>query len=451
MSGERAFLFLQGPSSSLFAKIAEHLTRAGRACYRINLNVGDQIFWRRGGASNYRGSLEKWGVYIRSFLDDRNIGTIILLGEERPYHKEAVRAAKERGIDVVVIEMGYLRPDWVTVELDGMSSNSRFPNDPELILKAAENLPEPDWTRKYSQTFLAEALYDLAYYLPSVFLGFLYPRYRFHGIYHPLAEYAGWVGRLATARRRDKVALALTDTLKRSGSLWFVYPLQLETDYQLRAHSPYNSQRDAIAHVISSFAKSADESAKLAIKVHPLDNGLIAWRQVIQSATERSGVAERVLYFDGGDLNSIMTTCRGVVTVNSTAALSALNQSIPVKTLGAALFDIEDLTSQSSLEEFWHSPMPPEPTVRAAFFRLVAASIQERGNFYSDAGTSAASAAVATRIMNGAVNSPGGDAGYVPRSRPAKLTGENLWCGQSGHCGDAKVRVKRRTPTLTGR
>ena len=421
MSGEKAFLFLQGPSSPLFAKIAEHLTRAGRACYRINLNVGDQIFWRRGGASNYRGSLEKWGNYIRSFMDDRNIGTIVLLGEERPYHKEAVRAAKERGIEVVVIEMGYLRPDWVTVERDGMSSNSRFPNDPDVIMKAAADLPEPDWRRKYSQTFLAEALYDLAYYLPSVFFGILYPRYRFHGIFHPLAEYTGWIGRLATERHRQKKARLLTAQLLNSGFQWFVYPLQLETDYQLRAHSPYNRQRDAIAHVISSFAKSADGSARLAIKVHPLDNGLIAWKRVIQSMAQSFGVTERVLYFDGGDLNLLMRGSQGVVTVNSTAAITGLTQSVPTKTLGAAVFDITGLTDQKLLDEFWQSPALPDPNIRAAFFRLVGASLQERGNFYSRDGVAAAAQAISNRIMESRLNQPGGDAGFVPRSKPAKV------------------------------
>ncbi|GAK71876.1 putative capsule polysaccharide biosynthesis protein [Agrobacterium rubi TR3 = NBRC 13261] len=422
MSDQKAFLFLQGPSSPLFAKIAEHLTRAGHACYRINLNVGDQIFWRRGGASNYRGSLEKWRAYIRSFIDDRRIGTIILLGEERPYHKEAVQAAKERGVEVVVIEMGYLRPDWVTVELDGMSSNSRFPNDPDVIMRAAADLPEPDWTRKYSQTFLNEALADLAYYLPSVFLGLLYPRYRFHGLFHPLAEYAGWVGRLATARHREKEARVLTESLQSGGAPWFVYPLQLETDYQLRAHSPYKSQRDAIAHVISSFAHAADGSARLAIKVHPLDNGLISWSRVIQSAAEKFGVDERVFYFDGGDFNALMTGCRGVVTVNSTAALSALSQSIPTKTLGAALFDIEGLTNQGSLDEFWRSPIVPDPELRRAFFRLVAASIQERGNFYSTDGVAAAALSISSRMVEDRLNEPGGNAGCSPRPTPQKAS-----------------------------
>jgi capsular polysaccharide export protein len=418
--GEKAFLFLQGPSSPLFAKIAEHLTRAGRACYRINLNVGDQIFWRRGGASNYRGSLEKWGSYIRSFMDDRNIGTIILLGEERPYHKEAVCAAKERGIEVVVIEMGYLRPDWVTVELDGMSSNSRFPNDPDIILKAAADLPDPDWTRKHSQTFVAEALYDLAYYLPSVFLGFLYPRYRFHGIFHPLAEYAGWVGRLATERQRQKKARLLTAQLLNSGFQWFVYPLQLETDYQLRAHSPYNSQMEVIAMIVESFAKKSVPSNRLAVKVHPLDNGLISWRKFIEAEAKANGVADRIVYFDGGDLTMLMQGCQGLVTVNSTAALSGLLQGVATKVLGSAIFDVVGLTNQQTLDEFWSTQSAPDSAVKDAFVRLLAASLQERGNFYSTDGVAQAAVAIAQRLLENNVNKPGGDVGYPPRSKPMK-------------------------------
>lgn len=420
MRSDGPYLFLQGPSSPLFSRIAGHLEEAGQRCHRINLNVGDQIFWRRAGAFNYRDSLENWGSYIRSFIDYSNIGTIILLGEERPYHKEAVRAAKERGVDVVVIEMGYLRPDWVTVELDGMSSNSRFPNDPNVIMKAAENLPEPDWAPKYSQTFLAEALFDLAYYLPSVFFGFLYPRYRFHGIFHPLAEYAGWVGRLATERHRQKKARLLTDQLLNSGCPWFVYPLQLETDYQLRAHSPYSSQRDAIAHVISSFAKSVDGSARLAIKVHPLDNGLISWKRFIKAAAKANGVVDRIVYLDGGDLTMLMQGSQGLVTVNSTAALSGLMQGVATKVLGSAIFDVPGLTDQQSLDEFWSTQSAPDSEIKDAFVRLLAASLQERGNFYSTDGVAQAAVAIAQRLLENTVNKPGGDIGYPPRSRPTK-------------------------------
>ncbi|MGQ2917236.1 MULTISPECIES: capsule biosynthesis protein [Rhizobium] len=426
MNSQGPYLFLQGPSSPLFAKIADHLTRAGHACFRINLNVGDQIFWRRGGAVNYRGRLENWGTFIRRFLKDHDIRTIILLGEERPYHKEAVKAATELGATVAVIEMGYLRPDWVTIERDGMSSNSHFPNDPEAILKAAENLPEPDWTRKFTQTFLAEALFDLSYYLPASVLWFLFPHYRFHGIYHPLTEYAGWIGRLAMKRPRENAAKAVLDELKSSQGSWFVYPLQLETDYQLRAHSPFNSQKEAIALVLQSFAGNADKTARLAIKVHPLDNGLISWRRVIQSSAKQLGVADRVLFLDGGDLSLLLEGAEGVVTVNSTAALAGLNLGIRTKVLGSAIYDIPGLTEQRPLNEFWRSDMVPDSALREAFFRLVAASIQERGNFYGREGVDSAAKGVASRLIENWLNGKSGSCGAGLRLRPAKFSRNSI-------------------------
>ena len=198
----RTFLFLQGPSSPIFSKIADRLEAKGHRCLRINLNPGDQIFWRRKGGYNYRGrGGNHWRAHVASFMDRHRVTDLVLLGEERPYHLAAISAAKDRDITVSVVEMGYLRPDWLTLERDGMSSNSHFPNDPQQIAAAAATLAEPNWTRRYTQSFTAEAAYDLLYNLPNVFLWFLFPHYRRHALFHPLAEYAGWVMRLTGARR----------------------------------------------------------------------------------------------------------------------------------------------------------------------------------------------------------------------------------------------------------
>ncbi|RVP27075.1 capsular biosynthesis protein, partial [Sinorhizobium meliloti] len=202
----RTFLFLQGPASPVFAKVAGHLEVLGHCCLRINLNPGDQIFWRRRGGHNYRGSLARWPAYVEAFIRRHAVTDLVLLGEERPYHRIATAAARKAGVRVFVVEMGYLRPDWLTLERGGMSSNSHFPVDPAQILRAATGLPEPDWQRRYRQSFLAEAAYDLLYNLPNVFFCFLFPGYRRHGIFHPLAEYAGWIRRLAAGKGEQRRA-----------------------------------------------------------------------------------------------------------------------------------------------------------------------------------------------------------------------------------------------------
>ncbi|WP_075292393.1 capsule biosynthesis protein [Pararhizobium arenae] len=420
-AAERCFLFLQGPSSPIFAKIADHLRKKGYTCLRINLNAGDQIFWRRSGAYAYRGKGgEPWRQYLERFIVTHRITDLVLLGEERPYHRIAVDVAKGHGIDIAVVEMGYLRPDWLTIERNGMSSNSHFPAVPDDILEAASGLPEPDWKRRYSQTFLAEAAYDLLYNLPNVFFWFLYPHYRRHALFHPLAEYAGWVLRLAGGKRRARAADLAIRTLIADEKPFFVYPLQLQTDYQLRAHSPYNDQREAISEVLRSFASHAPMDARLAIKVHPLDNGLIDWQGMISRLSRELDVGERLVYLDGGNLDAMLLACRGVVTVNSTVGLNALQKGVPVKVLGAAIFDVPRLSDQAPLDAFWSTPMPPELRVRDAFFRLVASAIQVRGNFYSSAGTDAGAEAIAARLDSRLLNEPNGFVTPKPRTRPEK-------------------------------
>jgi capsular polysaccharide export protein len=48
--------------------------------------------------------------------------------------------------------------------------------------------------------------------------------------------------------------------------------------------------------------------------------------------------------------------------------------------------------------------MPPERELAQAFFRLLAADIQVRGNFYSSAGSLAAADAIVAKLLNDADN-----------------------------------------------
>ena len=430
MTPGRVFLFLQGPSSPLFARIADRLDARGARCLRVNICTGDRVFWRRGGAHNYRGRFENWSAWLSALMAGQGVTDIVLLGEERPYHAVARALAKERGIDVYVVEMGYLRPDWITLERGGMSSNSHFPNDPEMIRAAAEGLPEPDWERKFAHGFLAEATYDLAYNLPNVFLPFLHPHYKRHAIDHPLAEYGGWLKRLAGARKRGRQAEAQVAGLLADGAPFFLMPLQLQTDYQLRAHSPFANQEEAIEKVLQSFAKHAPRDCRLVFKIHPLDNGLIDWAGVVAGEAERAEIRDRTTVIDGGDLDRLIDGAEGVVTINSTVGLHALRRLKPTTCLGTALFDIDGLCDRRPLDAFWRDPARPDPELCQAFFRLLAAAIHVRGTFYAKAGIEAAAEAIAGRLYLRTVNEPGAFVDPPPRkSLERRVPGASLGYG----------------------
>lgn len=419
-SPRQTFLFLQGPSSPLFARIADNLQRLGHRCLRVNLCAGDWVFWRRSGALNYRGHPDCWPAFVADLMDREHVTGIVLLGEERPHHLVAIAAAKARGIPVYAVEMGYLRPDWIRIEKGGSGHHSHFPVDPAAILRAAADLPEPDLRAHYSQTFVSDAVYDLMFNLPNVFAWFFFPHYRWHAIFHPLAEYYGWIGRLLNGRRRSRESEEIIARVTAGADPYFVMPLQLETDYQIRSYSVFRSQRTAIKLVITSFAENANPNARLLVKVHPLDNGLIKWPDEIKAHAQRHGVADRVHFIDGGNLNRMVAGSAGVVTINSTAGMVGLQRGIPVKTLGLAIYDIPGMTDDQPLDRFWIEPKAPDPKLVEAFVRLIAATVHVRGNFYSDAGVEAGAAAIAKRLHENTVNEPGGFVEMPQRNRPDK-------------------------------
>jgi len=416
----RTFLFLQGPSSWLFMRIAHHLEQMGHRCLRVNCCAGDWLYWRRRGAYNYRGKLQDWNPWLRDLIDREGVTDIVLLGEERPHHQRAINIARNLDLDAYAIEMGYLRPDWIRIERGGSGFNSHLPVDPEQILKAAATLPEPDYRQIYKQSFFWDAVMDIAFNMANVVVRFPYPHYRWHAIYHPVAEYAGWIGRLLKSRRNARLALNTERRILASGRPYFVMPLQLETDYQIRAYSSYNTQREAIEDTIASMAAHAPFDTDLVVKLHPLDNGLVNWGKVVRATARRYGLQGRVHFMDGGNLVRLMASARGVVTINSTAGLQAVQKGTPVKVLGVAVYDIEGLTHRGSLDHFWRAPTQPDVELSAAFHRLLAVAVHVRGNFYSLKGMDAGAKAIATRLDERSVNQPGAFVRKPPRSRPVK-------------------------------
>ena len=53
-------------------------------------------------------------------------------------------------------------------------------------------------------------------------------------------------------------------------------------------------------------------------------------------------------------------TQNAVVTINSTAGISALIHNKPLKVMGNALYDIKGLTYQGHLHQFWQADFKPD-------------------------------------------------------------------------------------------
>ncbi len=393
-------LFLQGPSSFYMEQVARLLIAHGHRASRINLHFGDRLFWRL-PAKDYRGGIDGWRSYLSRHLDADPVTHLFLLGDQRPHHRIAIEEARMRGAEIICAELGYLRPDWLVLERDGMSTHSRMPRDPETIRTLARQYDQPDFAVRCRTPFWRFTMLDMIYNLGALVFTPLYPGYKRHAIYHPIVEYLSWVRKWCRAPFERLHTKRAFDILQRHDAPTFILPLQLSTDYQIRAHSPYPDMPTATREIIASFAKHAAPDARLVVKVHPLDPGITRWRHLIGEIAASHGLRDRVFYVDGGNLDDMLRVAAGCVTVNSTSGISALQAGCPLKVTGNAIFDLPGLTYQGSLDNFWTKASPPDKDLVADYIRLLAGAVHIRGGYYTQHALDMAVPATVDRLEQG--------------------------------------------------
>jgi len=403
----RRFLFLQGPISPYFAEVAAGLRARGHAVHRINLCLGDRLFWRGPGAVDFRGRAAEWPGFVARFLDAEAITDLVLLGEQRPYHRAAIAAARARGVAVTVTDFGYLRPDWIVLERNGMGAESRFPREPDAIRALAARCRPPDLAPRFADSFAQQARWDMLFHLAAL-LPFGFPHYESWLLHHPVPAYLGTGLRLLRRGRATRRAAALLARLQAEGATpLYAFAMQMENDYSIRAYSDFADNDAALALAVGSFARAAPPAARLLVKVHPLDPGLKAWGRRLARIAARAGVAGRVHLLDGAlPMEPVLAVCRGVVTVNSTVGIAAIAAGRAIAPLGRALYAVPGLAWLGPLDAFWAEAPPPDPALAADFLRAIAGCLHVRGVYYARPGLDAAVAATVERLDAGLVGVP---------------------------------------------
>ncbi|MDP9056500.1 MAG: capsular biosynthesis protein [Pseudomonadota bacterium] len=382
----RIFLFLQGPPGTFFRDLGAEIEARGARVLRINFNGGDQRDWS-GPATCYRGFQGNWTLFIDRFLRDRGVTDLVLFGDCRPMHMAAHQMARLRGIRVHVFEEGYIRPNWLTLERDGVNGHSSLPRDPATLLVAAEGLELPQPMPPIVAR-LGRRVRDTTRYFTHSLIGTITLRYPFYVSHRPgsiMVEGIGWVAKFAT--RKTAARRAETTLRQIAGQRYFLLPLQLSSDYQIRSHSPFSSMRQAADYVLGSFAAHAPPDSKLLIKAHPLDATLGGWGGYVKARARRLGLADRLVHIDGGDLRTLAESSLGVVVVNSTSATFALDRGVPVMALGSAVYAMPGITHQGCLDDFWTAPQAPDPAIYDAFRRVLHNRCLVRGGLASESAT----------------------------------------------------------------
>jgi capsular polysaccharide export protein len=409
----RHFLFLQGPPGPFFRQLASEVEKRGMRVHRINLSGGDHFDWPD-GAVDFTGTFSEWPVFFDGFLRDHEITDLLLYGDCRPYHVAAHGIASLRGVRSHVLEEGYLRPDWMTLELEGVNARSTLSRDKDWFRAEARRVEGEAEQASITASFRRRAR-DSYWHYHHVVTGLLrYRHYRSHRTGSIIMEGLGWALKFLDGRRRRAAADAVIGEL--AGKPTFILPLQLSGDYQIRTHSSFPDMQSAAAYAIGSFARHAPADTHLLLKAHPLDCSFFSWPRFVERHARRHNLRGRLHFADGGDLDEMVRDARGLVCVNSTSATLALENDTPVCTLGEAIYDIDGLTHRGHLDTFWANPTAPEPGLYSAFRQVLVQRCMVRGGLASDS-------AVTTLVVNVADRLCGADAAQSVASQvsmPAK-------------------------------
>ena len=384
----RRFLFLQGPHGPFFRDLGAMLRRTGAEVRRIGFNRGDQAYWGREGYVPYTGTPEDWPAAIAAEFEGQGTTDLVLYGDTRFIHAEAVRQAHARGITVHVFEEGYLRPWWVTYERGGANGHSRLM---EL------SIPQMRQALENCETDLIDApahwgdmrqhvYYGFAYHARILLANGAYKGFRPHRALNVVQEFRLHLNRLVMMPFHAIERRLATWRVRTGGFPYHLALLQLEHDASFQQHSPFRTMTEFLEVAIKGFAEGAPRHHHLVFKAHPLEDGRTRLKADIARIAGALGVADRVHFIRGGKLAGLLNHARSAVTVNSTAAQQVLWRGMPLKVFGAAVYDKPEFVSTQPLPEFFAHPTRPDLRAYRDYRRFLLETSQLPGGFYSAAG-----------------------------------------------------------------
>lgn len=385
----RHFLLLQGPHGPFFWQLGRMLRSAGASVWRVGFNQGDEAFWRDPATLiRFQDAPEDWPDRIRDLLAEKRITDLVLYGDTRPIHAQAIAAARAAGITVHVFEEGYLRPYWVTYERGGSNGHSRLMQMGVAEMRTALAQSQIDWPDAPAHwgDMRQHIFYGALYHFFVMALNGRYRNFRPHRAITVRQEFHLYLRRLLLLPLHRVERWVATARIRWGGFPYHLVLLQLEHDASFRAHSPFASQTEFIDLVIRGFAEGAAPHHHLVFKAHPLEDGRAPVAEAIRMAAAKHGLVGRIHFVRGGKLARLLAQARSAVTVNSTAAQQALWRGLPVRAFGRAVFDKPEFVSTQPLPAFFAAPARPDSRAYRDYRHYLLETSQVPGGFYSARG-----------------------------------------------------------------
>ncbi|MDX8349437.1 hypothetical protein SLH49_15730 [Cognatiyoonia sp. IB215446] len=350
----------------------------------------------------YTEEAERFSAFMHDLYRTRRIDRVLLMGSERFQHRVAIMVAEELGIPVLALEEGYIRPGYVTAEWMGNNRSSpiRDLTDQQLLQE-----PKPKTRLRGSQSrFAVLVLLSTFHYVFRAIGASVFKRHLYHRQRALVREFFLWQRNWMRKLFHSKKNAVLEHRLKTHlAKRFYILPLQVDDDMQLVAAARGWDNRRIAETALKSFARCAPKDHVLVIKVHPFDRGHFADRRRLLRLAKENGIADRFIIIDDGQLGPLTKASCGMVTINSTSGLLALQHGVKLGAAGEAIYSRRslcfDIKHQDDMDRFWdHNSHVDQRLADGLRFALLNRSLLP-GNFYSSSDRQMATLAVASRLV----------------------------------------------------
>ena len=256
-------LLLMGPIGLFFARFCRYLLGCGIPVTKVAFPLHEFGF-PRDVTVPFSGNMEAWRPFLRQLLVDRGIRHIFMYGDFIIPHRIAIEEAQRAGIEPWVFELGYIRPNYVTLEKDRVNARSNLNKPVEFYqaLPLVNRLPggtlDPGW--RWRKIWKAPTFVQHAFTHYPIIEGEhkLQPSPRF--LWCQLrGSWRYWLYRWQERALKRRLLEHLS---------FFLVVLQVSSDSQIQLGSPYRGMHEFIEDVVRSFAEQAHASDHLAFKLH---------------------------------------------------------------------------------------------------------------------------------------------------------------------------------------
>lgn len=378
---KRKILIIQGDWEAGMSLLALDLQDQGHQVEKIVFCASDFIYRIRGVRTHtFRKPLEQFSQWLEDLIAKESFDTLFLYNHYRPYNQSAWELAANLDLECWVFEQGLIRPNcvmvferknapletiseaWAKITNGKISPPPQSPTPPELrkvstpkkLVSFGTSFVFSRITSPLFPNFVDQRDMDLWHHLK-------------HGILHLWRFFE---------RSGDNAYDALF-----SGKLsekYYAVPLQVHSDTQILRNSDFSTIEEFIVTVVDSFKTHAPPDTKIVFKVHPMDRGYKDYDDLIRGLNKSLG-GNRILHVDRVHLPTMLEHSLGLVNINSSVGISALIHQKPVIALGKAAYDLDHLTFQGELDDFWTKASTPERHNITSFIQLLLQTSQGRG------------------------------------------------------------------------